>query len=407
MSLRLLWISPVCPYPATDGNRLRNYHLVREVGRDCAVTLICPMDGAEEDSGTRLREICEWVVTVPAAEQLPVRPFQRVLERAQSAARREPRCLLPRALPMLCQAASTHSESEEFDVVCGGLYVAPAVMAARAPCRILDDQNVEEELYRRLWQTEPIGKRKVARFLDWQSVSLFERRFLSRADAITVCSARDGERLRRTYDGLPPVHTVPNGVDLTSITFSRCGREADTLVMVGGMAYAPNVDGARFLVREIMPHVWTVRPQVRLMLVGKDPAPEVRALAGDRVEVTGTVPDVLPYLHRAALAIVPLRSGGGTRLKILEAMAAGTPVVTTELGAEGLNVRDGAEVLIRTSAAEMAAGILSLLNDPGRADRIAAAARARVEREYSWPSNAARLARVLEEVTITAGRSLA
>ena len=182
--------------------------------------------------------------------------------------------------------------------------------------------------------------------------------------------------------------------------YSRPASEPETLIFFGGMGYAPNVDGSsRFLVREVLPLVWAVRPAVRLLLVGSNPAPEVKALAGPQVEVTGTVPAVLLYLRRAALAIVPLRSGGGTRLKILEAMAAGTPVVSTRLGAEGLDLVDREEAwLTQCSAAEIAEAILTLLATPAAAERMAVAARRRAERDFDWRDIGNRFTNFLEHL---------
>jgi glycosyltransferase involved in cell wall biosynthesis len=161
------------------------------------------------------------------------------------------------------------------------------------------------------------------------------------------------------------------------------------------MSYTPNIDGAVHFVNDVMPLVWARRPSARVQIVGKDPAAEVLALAGDRVQVTGGVPDVRPYLDRATLTVVPLRSGGGTRLKLLEAMSAGAPIVSTTLGAEGLGLEHGHEAWLATDAAGLGLGVLTLMSDPDRARAMAAAARARAERDLSWDRVGARLADLL------------
>lgn len=192
------------------------------------------------------------------------------------------------------------------------------------------------------------------------------------------------------------MQVLEKGVDVQANTFLAGPRKSEMLVMVRGMSYTPNVLGARFLVREVLPRVWARRRDVHLYIVGKDPAPEVRVLAGRGVTVTGAVPDVRPYLERAILTVVPVLRGGGTRLKILEAMAAGVPVVTTPDGAAGLELRHGEEAWVFRSAAEMAEAILMLLSDPARARRMAVAARSRVERDYDWRVIGLRFVALLE-----------
>ncbi len=396
MGLRVLWISPVCPYPPRSGNHLRTFHLLRAVGARHSVTLVCPAapDGASE---RRLREACHRVVPF-AVPQVAASFAQRLQRRFGGLLTRFPHCFVPANLPALCQSVGALAGTDRFDVAVGNLAVAPAVLAAPARLRVLDEQNVEVELYRRLWRCERAPLRKLSRLLDWWAVADFERQWLARADAVTACSERDRAALEpRARSGT--VALIPNGVDVDGIRCVHVGREPETLVLVGGMSYMPNVDGAQFLVREVLPRVWVERPGVRVLLVGSDPAPAVKALAGPRVEVTGTVPDVVPYLHRAALTVVPLRSGGGTRLKILEAMAAGTPVVSTRIGAEGLDLCDGDEIrLTDCGAAELARAILGLLAEPAATGRMAAAARRRVEQEYAWRTIGDRLSGLLERL---------
>jgi polysaccharide biosynthesis protein PslH len=277
------------------------------------------------------------------------------------------------------------------DVAFGGLYVAPGLASAGAKALVIDEHNFEAELYRRLSRSASGPGRRLAGLVLWQEVLRFERRWLPEADAVTVCSARDAGAIRPLAAPGARIEVVPNGADLEFAAAMARAPEPETLVLVGSMTWAPNVDGARFLVDRVLPLVWRERPGVKVLLVGKEPTTEVRSLAGERVEVVGEVPDVRPYLARAALTVIPLRSGGGTRLKLLEAMAAGVPIVSTEIGAEGLDLRHDTEAWLANDADGLAAGILALLSDPERAERMAAVARRRVEADFSWERAGERL----------------
>ncbi len=394
--VRVLWVSSVCPVPATDGNRQRNLHLLKAVARRHEVALVCPATDSERGSLDELRAICARVQTVPAWEAGTLAAPARLRQRVRSVLERRPP-FLPQERGALEAAVALVTAEMPPDVAYGGLYVAPLLARADAPLA-LDDQNVEEELYRRLWRLERRPMRRVSRFLDWVAVRTFERHWVMRAAAVTVCSARDRELLSLL---VPEAHVevIENGADLSLPASDGASRDPETVVMVGSMSYAPNVDGAMHLVNDVMPVVWARRPSARVQIVGKDPAPDVLALARDRVEVTGEVADVRPYLDRAAVTVVPLRSGGGTRLKLLEAMSAGAPIVSTTLGAEGLGLEHGREAWLADDAAGLGHGVLSLMADPDGAREMALAARARAERDLSWDRVGARLADLLGRLT--------
>jgi glycosyltransferase involved in cell wall biosynthesis len=164
------------------------------------------------------------------------------------------------------------------------------------------------------------------------------------------------------------------------------------------MGYEPNDDAAQYFCRDILPVIRRTVPAVELWIVGRDPSSAVRALASDTVHVTGRVDDVVPYYQRSAVAIVPLRAGGGTRLKILEAMALGRPVVTTSIGCEGLDVRDNDHVVTADTAESFAARTVQLLNSAELRQAIAARARELVVTQYDWDAIAGQLLRLYEEV---------
>ena len=217
----------------------------------------------------------------------------------------------------------------------------------------------------------------------------YERALCAQASAVVVCSAQD----RAAIGSFPNLHLVRNGVDLARFPWRAPGDRGDGIVFIGNLGYFPNIDAATWFADEVMPLLCARRATVHLQLVGARPAPALRRRVAQwpNVELIGEVPDVHPWLARAAVAVVPLRSGSGQQLKMLEAMSAGTPVVATSLSAAGLDVVDGEHLLIADDSLSMAAAVMRLLTDPQLALRLATAARALVERAYSWQCSAAEL----------------
>jgi glycosyltransferase involved in cell wall biosynthesis len=195
---------------------------------------------------------------------------------------------------------------------------------------------------------------------------------------------------------------VPNAVDVEHHR-RQPGHprpDGDTLLFFGSLGYAPNLDGILHFLDRIWPAVLARRPATRLEIVGPGAPPALLARRSAQVELIGFVEDLRPRLAGAAAVIAPLRLGGGTRLKILEAMAMGRPVVSTSLGAEGLEVRDGEELLLADEPAEFAGAVVRLLEDPRLGERLGRAARARVEQRYSWRTAAERFERFVAELAV-------
>ncbi len=221
-----------------------------------------------------------------------------------------------------------------------------------------------------------------------------ERACAARVDLLLATSDRD----RRVFEqelGARHVEVIPNGIDLAE--FRPVSREAaePIVLFTGLMSYYPNQQGIRWFLDAVFPEVLRHVPGARLIVAGAAPPRWLRRRAGDRIEVTGHVPDMRPYLGRAAAVVVPLTIGGGTRVKILEALAMAKPVVSTSLGAEGLSLRDGDTLLIGDDAATFAAQVVRTLTEPRLCTRLGAAGRAHVVRHFDWPRIGERLERVL------------
>lgn len=256
-----------------------------------------------------------------------------------------------------------------------GVY-ARAVRSGRV--LVLDTHNVEADLQR------GIGGERVGRASrDFRRLATCERRFGRLADQVWVCSSDDARLWRDVHGEAGDVVVLPNVVPTGQLD-AGSERLPHRLLLTGTFSYPPNIAAARELVHEILPIVRLAIPDAEVDLVGREPAPEVLELATCAgVTVTGAVPDVAPYLERSTVMVVPLREGGGTRLKILEAMAAGLPVVSTLKGVEGIEARAGTHLLIGNSPDEIADSVAALCSDRGRASDIAAAASDLVKRRYS------------------------
>jgi sugar transferase (PEP-CTERM/EpsH1 system associated) len=232
--------------------------------------------------------------------------------------------------------------------------------------------------------------RMVAR-LDARRLAHYERRICAQAHSVAVSSAPDRQAI-----GADNIHLVHNGVDLERFPFVATAARRGDIVFIGNLGYFPNVDAASWFATEAMPLINARLPLTRFKLVGARPAGQLRRLAArlPQVDLIGQVPEVHSYLASAAVAVVPLRSGSGQQLKILEAMAAGTPVVSTSLSAAGLDAVDGEHLLIADDAAGMAGAILRLMSDPALGARLAKSARALVERNHTWDRSARDLERL-------------
>lgn len=227
----------------------------------------------------------------------------------------------------------------------------------------------------------------------------FEGTMCRRAGYIVAVSAPDAALMRRLF-AVSRISEIPTGVDLEFFTPRQSVERIADLVFVGSMDWLPNVDAMRFFVGEVLPLIRRSRPECTLAIVGRKPEPALLALTrhDSRIRVTGTVDDVRPYLWGSAVSIVPLRIGGGTRLKIYEAIAARTPVVSTRIGAEGLDVTSPEQILLADTPEDFANACLSLLADPEEGHRLAAAAHEFVSARFSWDAVSSRFESVIEEL---------
>jgi glycosyltransferase involved in cell wall biosynthesis len=246
------------------------------------------------------------------------------------------------------------------------------------------------------------GERSVARRafnrVEYLRCRRFERASWKQADACVVTSDRELPTVRACAPDTPAA-TVPNSVDLTYFAPSRVTPDPHTVIFNGILTYRPNVDAVRYLIDDIWPLVRASHPDAKLTLIGRSEGVDTREMMKPGVEVLGEVPDIRPYVQRATVVAVPVRIGGGTRLKVVEGLAMGKPIVSTSLGCEGLAVRDGEHLLIADDPAAFASRIVEVFEDPSRTEKLGRAGRRLVEDRYSWDLAGERLEALYRQLT--------
>jgi glycosyltransferase involved in cell wall biosynthesis len=251
---------------------------------------------------------------------------------------------------------------------------------------VFDTHNVLTTTYERLVDTAANPLRRAYCWVQWSKMHRYEPAVMKRVDRVLACSEVEREWMHTR--GVNRAMLVPNGVDTERFAPRANGRPASDacrIVFTGGMDYFPNEDGIRWFLTSVVPELEKVLPTFQLTIVGKNPPPKLAALARPgRIEFTGRVDDVRPYTAAADVFVVPLRIGGGTRLKILEAMSMSIPVVSTRVGAEGIGVSEGRDILLADEPSEMANAIASLARSPERRRALAESGRALVLERYDW-----------------------
>lgn len=364
----ILVVTKLLPAPADGGGKQRTLAMLRRFSARGDVSLIGFDDGADHETldqlGVHVHSV-KW----PTAPRSIAGGYVRT--GSVSSARFWSRDL--------ARAAGQVARARPPDVlVIEYAQLAPLVRNVHAPLTVLSMHNVESDLVASVARSRG-GPTRALLLAEAAGVRRLERRLLRLADVVSVVSEADGARL-------PPTHgrvlICPNGHEHPDLLPWRGNESA--VVFVGQLGWTPNVDGALWLGRRVWPLVRAARPDARLLLVGREPAPAVRDLAGPDVEVTGTVRDVQPFLAQARCTVAPLLAGGGSRLKILESLAAGRPVVSTSVGAEGLDDLAAHGIVLADDPRSFADAVVALLDDADRAERLGKEGHDRVVQRYTW-----------------------
>ncbi len=291
------------------------------------------------------------------------------------------------------------SERNHDVVVCD--FLVPSINLARdrrCPA-VLFQHNVESMIWRRHYEVQTNKIKKAFFRNQWQKMYWYEREACLAFDAVVAVSRNDCDQMRNEF-GLTQVYDVPTGVDTEFFRPAGTAREPFELVFTGSMDWMPNEDAITYFIEKIMPRINDWNPQVSLTIVGRNPGERLKAMAESnrQIKITGRVDDVRPYIDKASAYIVPMRVGGGTRLKIYEAMAMGKPVISTTVGAEGLPIRDGKELLIADQPEDFAQAVIRALSDATLAANIGERARALVCERFGWERAAQAFMQVCEKV---------
>jgi len=319
---------------------------------------------------------------------------------------REPYNIRKYCLPEVRKQLTGVLQRANYDVILCDFLTPAAVIPWDWPCqKVIFTHNVEAVIWRRHYEVARNPLWKALSWYEWRRMKAAEQRYLRRADHVLAVSEND----RNTFGGfLDPgkLTVIQTGVDVDYFNPVPDAEQPNSLVFTGSMDWLPNEDAVVYFVREILPLIRQQVPNVSLRIVGRRPSADLQSLAArqEHVELTGWVEDVRPFLVRGAVCIVPLRIGSGTRLKIFEAMAMGKAVVSTSIGAEGLPVRSGENILLADDPGTFAQSVASLLLDATRRRGIGLAARKLVAEKYSWARIAEDFAAVLADVATKANR---
>ena len=395
--MRILWVKANRILPVTSGGDIRSYHIARHLAQRHDLVFLSYYDG-ERDPVYEDQLKTHFPSSMAVATGKPrSRSFVRGLDYIRRLPSRLPYAVGRFASSAVESAVQSAFDQRRFDVaVCDFLDAAVNFPASLAIPSVLFEHNVESEIWRRHAATDSNPLKRRIYQLEFQKMARFERESVQRFHHVIAVSEHDQSLMEMWVEG-SRITVVPTGVDLAQFRPDSNAKPGSNLLFVGAMDWEPNVDAMEYFSAEIWPLVLAQMPEAKLRIVGRDPVERVRRLASQSVEITGRVPDVCEHLREAAVVVVPLRIGGGTRLKIYEAMAAGRAVVSTAVGAEGLDVNHGRDIVLANTPRSFADAVLTLLRDENLRKKYEVAAR-ELARKYDWSGIALKFAQVLERV---------
>lgn len=394
--MRLLFISGWYPYPPDNGARIRVFNLIKHLAAQNEITLLSFSSSPEPVSQERLDAMspyCRSIAAVPYKEFEPGR-----LRALLALLSTRPRSIVDTYSPEMAALVKQAIPDTAFDVVAAStLRAAPYVLSIKGIPRVFED--IEVAVLHEKFAYAPNLAARIRYGLMWWKQSRYIGRLLFQFGGCTVVSERERDLVLGIVPNYHPLTVVPNGVDLEANTGDFGAPKPDTLIYSGALTYSANFDAMEFFLRDIFPQVKAQRSNAHLRITGGYDGTLVERLPlGNGAELTGYLDDIRPAVAQSWACVVPLRVGGGTRLKILEAMALGTPVISTSKGAEGLEVSHEKNVLIADNPNDFAQAVLRVLKDKTLRTKLSANGRRLVEERYSWEMCTSQLEQLLCQV---------
>ena len=395
--MRLLFVSDSFPYPPDSGTKVRDYHLIHELSGRCELSLLAFTFNDREEAGVEvMHQYCRTVESVryrrrPFLEHVPGL-VTRILAGQPPANHFAFRAEFAAKLRRL--TAEQHFDAVQIDCTPMAPYRQFIADPHTRSAIVFIDVNAHK--FRRILRHERSIRLRAHALIDWLMMSVWEARYAQRFDVCIMLSEIDAERVRRRNPRLNTV-VVPNGVDVRGKRPLPENDGSADVLLIGTLSHQPWADAVVHFHNAIFPRVRQAVPQARMVIVGEAPPP-IRALASENVVVAGWVNDVESFYQRCAASIVPLRAGGGTRLKILESLAYGRPVVSTTIGCEGLDLLADCDLLVADEPGAFAEQVVRLLTDPNLRRRLTRHGRFTVEHYYTWGKSAGKLLAAYEQV---------
>jgi polysaccharide biosynthesis protein PslH len=367
--MKILFVQNRMLFPTNTGGRIRTHNILKHLAQWHDVTYLCNRLPGEEQYHAELENCGLRPESVPWN---PPKPggFGFYRDIATNLLSSEPFPITKHYNPLLHRRARELVKKNSFDlIICDFLQAANHVIDIDTCPKILFQHNVETQILERHAESRTgIAARYLK--LQWRRLKRFEAEAGARFDAVIAVSENDKRKFEHDY-GWRHVFAIDTAVDLDFFRASDSPASADTVLFVGSMDWIPNQDGVRYFLKEIWPHIRRARGRATFQVVGRTPPPDLAHKSGaDGVEVTGTVPDVRPYYDGASVVVVPLLVGGGTRLKIFEAMAMQKAIVSTTIGAEGLPLVHGEHILLADTPADFAGAVIGLLHSAEERARL-------------------------------------
>lgn len=406
--MKILWVCPFFPYPPDNGTRIREYYLLKELSNWDEVSVFSLIQSQKELENTGdLYQFCRNVWGILPEKKLPEAFFdgrRRAWDVIAGIINPAPRHFYGPPSQNVTKELSRHITEEKFDVVViehllMSNYVWQLLGVLKPPLWILSQENVESLIQKQHILLEKKWSGWLRKFIYYRSFIQFEKLACHRYDHVFMVSRNDRQDLMQFVSDLPGdrISLLPNGVDLSIYDIGDVERQENSLIYNGALTYNANYDAMEFFLHEIFPIIQEQIPQASIKITGKTAGVDLSRLPlSTQVILTGYVPDIRPVIKSCMVCVVPLKVGGGTRLKILEALALGTPVVATSKGVEGLDLQPGRDLLVADTPHDFAREVIRLLTDPDLREHLSRNGRRAVEDQYGSHQIAADLHKFLQ-----------